>query len=112
MEPVAQNAVAGVVEQPEGVLFTEALEADPLLLVVVREKGSRGLHQERPFAPLHFFKAHVSRMARQPGDAVGGNPSCFYQLFQADEQGVAGEGRKSGVGGIAIAGWAQRQYLP
>ena len=98
MESLPQYAVARVIQQPEGILFTEALEAGPLLVVVVGEKVARSLHQERPFALLHFFKAHVSRMAGQPGDAVGGNPSCFHQLLQADQQRIAGEGGKSGVG--------------
>ena len=112
MESVAQDTVAGVIQQPEGVLFTKALKADPLLVVMVREKVSRGLHQERPFALLHFFKVHISMMAGQPGDAVARNPPGFYQLLQANEQRVAGEGGKGGVGGIAVTRGAQREHLP
>ena len=69
-----------------------------LLLVVVGKKVSRGLQEERPFTLLDFFKVHVSKMARQTGDAVWRNPSGLHQLLQTDEKRVAGEGGKGGVG--------------
>ncbi len=69
-ESLPQNTVASVIRQPEGILFTEALEAGPLLVVVVGQKVTRGLEQKRPLTLFHFFKVHVSSMARKPGDAV------------------------------------------
>jgi hypothetical protein len=73
---------------------------------------ARSLQQQRPFALFHFFKVHVSMMARQPGDLLRGEPARFHQLFQADQQRIAGKGRKRGVGRIAVAGWVQRKNLP
>ena len=92
MESMPQDAVAGVIQQPEGVPFTEALETDPLLVVVVGEEVSRCFYQERPFALLHFFKVHISMVAWQPGDAVARNPPGIYQLLQTNEQRIASKG--------------------
>src|ERR1700722_7780226 len=53
---LVQDTVAGVVRQPEGVLFPEALEPGPLLIVVMGEEITRSLQQQRPFALFHFVK--------------------------------------------------------
>ena len=93
-----QYTVASVIGEPESILFTEALKAGPLLVVVMGQEVTRGLDQKRPLTLFHFFKAHVSSMPREPGDAVRTKPSYFYQLLQADEQRITGEGGKGRVG--------------
>ena len=95
MESLPQDAVARVIQQPEGILLTKALEADPLLVVVVREKVFCGLHQQRPLTLLYFLKTHVSALARQPGDAVGRDPAGFYQLLQTDQQGLPAKAERA-----------------
>ncbi len=72
MEFVPQYAVASAIRQPESIFFAKALEAGPLLVIMVGKKVARGLQQQRPFALFHFFKAHVSMMAGQSGDSLAG----------------------------------------
>jgi len=75
-------------------------------------KGTGCVEKKRPLALFHLFKAHVAIMAGKAGDSISREPSRFYQFLQADQQWIAGKGRKGGVRRITVAGRTQGKNLP
>ena len=117
MELATQLGVERVIIEPRSLRTAKFAELLPLLgkSGIVRaaiEEVARGFGEQRQLAFFHFLKIHVAAAARQRGDAMVADPSPVAQKLQADERGVAGEGRGCGIRRVAVAGWTERQNLP
>ena len=76
------------------------------------EKIRGGLVEQAEFVGLDGVEINFGSGAGQRGQARGIDPAPVGQKFQTDEKGIAGEGRGAGIGGVAVAGGAERKNLP
>ena len=87
-----QHAEHGVVGQPREIVLAELLEAHALLVGGVVDKISGRFFEERHLDAVDFVKVDRAVVGRQPGDAVGGDPTLLGEALEADEQRIAGKG--------------------
>ena len=76
------------------------------------EEVASGLFEERQFGGGDGFVVDVATGAGEAGKARAVDPVAFGEIFQRDEQRIAGEGGQRRVWGVAIAGGAEGKNLP
>src|SRR5579859_690606 len=103
----------GVILQPLLVVLGKGFEGATIGLGSVLEKSVSGFVKE---SLLEFDDAVVRHplvwKVRHMGQVLRRQKPLLTKRIQIDEQRVSGERRKTLIGGIAVSGGTQRQYLP
>ena len=102
----------GIIVQPERGI-TKLPELPLPLQVVTGQKANRGQLQQWLLMGHDRLVIQPAAGRGQPSvDVCPRQVSLAHQGIQVDEQGVAGKGGKTGVGGVPAAGRAERENLP